>query len=220
MTIKHISFDVWNTLITANPRYAYERTEIISYFGGVAPEEANAAYAHVKRVLDLNAEHMLCGDQYHAWWALGRHLGVDRKAAEQMKKYAEMAFLVNPPHLSMELVDQLILLAAGDYELSIKSNTNFIPGYILAQAVGFDRMPFWAFMHFSDNWEMCKPDKRFFKQTLLQSYNRSLQAEEVLHIGDSEVFDGKCVDIGFNFCHIKNPQDLLEKLQKGEIINA
>lgn len=220
MTIKHISFDVWNTLVTANERYAYERGEIISYFAKTTPEEANVAYAHVKRVLDINAANMLCGDEYHAWWALGRHLGVDRKAAEQMKKYCEMSFLVHPPHLDMALVDQLILLSTGDYELSIKSNTNFIPGYILAEAVGFDRMPFWAFMHFSDHWQMCKPDKLFFEQTLLRSYNRSLQPEEVLHIGDSEIFDGKCVDYGFNFCHIKNPQDLLDKLNKGEIINA
>ena len=48
----------------------------------------------------------------------------------------------------------------------------------------------------------------------------SLANYEILHMGDSEIYDGKCVDLGFKFCHVKNPQDLLEKLEKGEIINA
>lgn len=219
MNIKHISFDVWNTLVSANERYSYERTEIISYFAGISPREAGEAYRHVKKILDTDAANMICGDEYHAWWALGRHLGVDRKTAEQMKKYCEQSFLAYPPHLNMDLVDQVMLLAEN-YELSIKSNTNFIPGYILAEAVGFDKMPFWAFMHFSDHFRRCKPDILFFAHTLLASELSDLANYEVLHVGDSQVFDGGCVDIGFNFCHVSNPQDLLEKLKKGEIINA
>lgn len=218
MTIKHISFDVWNTLITANPRYAEERTEIISYFAGVSPRVAGEAYCEVKKILDEGAANMVCGDEYHAWYALGRHLKVDRKAAEQMKKYCQEAFLAHPPTIDEDLLGHLKVLGS-QYEMSIKSNTNFIPGHTLAEAVGFYRMPWWSFTHFSDQWCMCKPDVLFFAQTLLWS-DQDLEAEEVLHIGDSEIFDGKCVDIGFNFCHIKNPQDLLEKLEKGEIINA
>nr|DAY73602.1 MAG TPA: putative hydrolase [Caudoviricetes sp.] len=219
MTIKHISFDVWNTLVTANERYAYERTEIISYFAGISPREAGEAYREIKKVLDADAANMVCGDEYHAWWVLGRHLGVDRKAAEKMKMYCEKAFIANPPHLNEDLVDQLIYLSFN-YELSIKSNTNFVSGRILSEAVGFDRMPWWSFIHFSDEHMLCKPDILFFAKTLLESNLDELSNYEILHVGDSEIFDGKCVDLGFKFCHVKNPQDLLEKLEKGEIINA
>ena len=219
MTIKHISFDVWNTLISANPRYAEERTEIIAYFAGVSPRVAGEAYRHVKKILDENAANMVCGDEYHAWYALGRHLNVDRKAAEQMKKYCEQAFLAHPPTIHEDLLGHLMVLA-WQYELSIKSNTNFIPGHVLAQAVGFDRMPWWSFMHFSDQHSLCKPDPLFFALTFLACKDEEICNDEILHVGDSEIFDGKCVDIGFKFCHIKNPEDLLNKLNKGELINA
>lgn len=215
--IKHISFDVWNTLITANPQYAYERTEIISDFGGVPPKEANAAYAHVKRVLDTEAENMVCGDEYNAWYKLGRYLGVNRQVAEEMKIHCEKAFLAYPPCLNEDFVDQLIYLSFN-YELSIKSNTNFISGRILSEAMGFDRMPWWNFMHFSDEHLLCKPDILFFAKTLLESNLDELSNYEILHIGDSEIYDGKCVDLGFKFCHIKNPEDLLNKLVNGEVI--
>ena len=219
MTIKHISFDVWNTLITANKRYAEERTEIISYFAGISPKEARGKYLEVKHKLDKDAESFVCGDAYYAWYTLGKYLGVDRQDAEKMKMYCEQAFIVNPPQLNQDLVDQLISLDKN-YELSIKSNTNFISGRILAQAVGFDRMPWWSFMHFSDEQLLCKPSILFFAKTLLSSKLSSLANYEILHVGDSEVFDGKCVDIGFNFCKIDNPDHLLNKLKNGELINA
>lgn len=219
MTIKHISFDVWNTLITANKYYAYERTEAISYFAGVSPKEADMMYLKVKKYLDQEAENRICSSTSTAWHLLGKNLNMELKAIAEMQYMCEQAFISNPPHLNGDLVDQLINLD-DNYELSIKSNTNFISGRILSQAVGFDRMPWWSFIHFSDEHLLCKPDILFFAKTLLSSKLSCLANYEILHIGDSEIYDGKCVDLGFKFCHVKNPQDLLEKLEKGEIINA
>lgn len=219
MTIKHISFDVWNTLITANPEYTSARSAAIATIAGITKEQAEEAYTTVKKKLDTEAEELCCGDVNHAWDTLGLHLGISEEKTRQMQRLCEDLFRVMPPMLNMDLVDQLMYLSV-DYEMSIKSNTNFISGKLLSEVVGFDRMPWWSFTHFSDDLYMCKPDIFFFLQTLICSRLDDIATDEVLHVGDNKIFDGKCVDYGFNFCHIKNPQDLLEKLEKGEIINA
>lgn len=219
MTIKHISFDVWNTLITANPWYSEIRTEIIAKYANVTDREAGTMYRKVKKYLDQNAEKGICSFTSTAWHVLGKTLNMELKAIAEMQYMCEQAFIANPPDLNGDLIAQLMYLSFN-YELSIKSNTNFISGRVLSQTVDFDRMPWWSFMHFSDEHLLCKPDILFFAKTLLSSKLSSLANYEILHIGDSEIYDGKCVDLGFKFCHVKNPQDLLEKLEKGEIINA
>lgn len=45
-----------------------------------------------------------------------------------------------------------------------------------------------------------------------------LAPEEILHVGDSLIYDGKAVDIGMKFCHIINPEDLLAKLKKRNLL--
>lgn len=215
--IKHISFDVWNTLISANPLYAAGRDGAIANIAGITFEQATETYTTVKKQLDLEAEQYVCGDVNHAWDKLAIHLGIDDVKRMELQTVCELLFRTFPPKLNVDLVDQLMYLSFN-YELSIKSNTNFISGRILCEAVGFDRMPWWNFMHFSDEHLLCKPDILFFAKTLLSSKLSNLTNYEILHIGDNEVFDGKCVDLGFKFCHIKHPEDLLNKLVNGEVI--
>lgn len=215
--IKHISFDVWNTLITANPLYAAGRNGAIAKIAGITFEQAKEAYATVKKQLDADAEQCVCGDVSQAWNQLAIHLGIDDRKCMELQTVCEDLFRAFPPKLNIDLVDQLMYLSCK-YEMSIKSNTNFISGKILSEVVGFDRMPWWSFMHFSDKQMFCKPDILFFAKTLLESNLDELSNFEILHVGDSEIFDGKCVDLGFKFCHVKNPQDLLDKLEKGEVV--
>lgn len=219
MTIKHISFDVWNTLITANKQYALERSEVISYFASISTKEAAEAYALVKMSLDMDATLGICNGVSHAWYTLGKFLGVDRSTADKIRMHCEKAFIANPPHLDKSLVDELSALS-NRHELSIKSNTNFISGEVLSETLGFYEMPWWSFTHFSDDYGWCKPDPLFFQWTQVCSDIQGIRAEEILHVGDSEIFDSKCVDIGFNFCKIDNPEHLLNKLKNGELINA
>lgn len=219
MTIKHISFDVWNTLISANPDYSAARTASIAFIAGISEEQAAEAYQVVKKKLDHKASRGVCGSAQLAWDTLGLHLGLHGAQTMMLRTICESAFLSYPPILNLELVDQLIALS-HNYEMSIKSNTNFISGSILSEAVGFNTMPWWSFTHFSDEMYMCKPDILFFAKTLLQSNLDTLSNYEILHVGDSKIFDAPCTEMGFKFCHVENPQDLLEKLQKGELFNA
>lgn len=213
--IKHISFDVWNTLITANPLYAQERTKIIASVANIPLHQADAAYNDVKRFLDKEAENERCGKVSRAWNTLGVALDIKNHDREQIRLACEAAFMHFAPHLDMELVDELMKLSTN-FELSIKSNTNFISGKVLSAAVGFDRMPFWGFTHFSDMMGMCKPDKRFFEETLRSSVIRLLSFSEVMHVGDNAICDGSVVDYGMKLCLVNNPQHLLTKLKEGD----
>lgn len=213
--IKHISFDVWNTLVTANPLYAQERTKIIAGVANIKLHEADAAYTHVKIFLDNEAEDGRCGSVHRAWNTLGHRLGLNNHEREQVRLACEEAFKHFPPHMDIELIDQLIPLCS-DYELSIKSNTNFISGKVLSEAVGFDTMPWWSFTHFSDEMRLCKPDVRFFDETLRSSGIPLLTFKEIMHVGDNPVCDGSVVDYGMKLCLVNNPQHLLTKLKEGD----
>lgn len=218
MTIKHISFDVWNTLISANQNYADARTHTIATYGRMSERAAKEAYKDAKEIMDNAALNGCAEGVAYAWNMLGRKIGLTPVESAQMRFECEQWFLKFPPHIALDLPVCLLYLS-GKYDLSIKSNTNFISGDILRRACMFDSWNCFEFMHFSDEHLLCKPDPRFFVRTATYS-SIPLKAEEILHVGDSEEFDGKCVDIGINFCQIKNPNDLLEKLKRGEIVNA
>lgn len=218
MTIKHISFDVWNTLITANPAYSYYRNKIIAEYAFITEERAATVYKSIKEMLDTMAENGVCGNAAYAWQVLGHELHMSVHSVSMMQRDCIEMFETFPPFFDPALRDALWRLS-GLCDISIKSNTNFIPGSVVTKASGLDMVPF-MFTHFSDVYQMCKPDPRFFKLTLDEEMMYDVNTEEVLHIGDNLICDGKCVDIGFNFCHISNPQDLLNKLEKGEIIHA
>lgn len=218
MTIKHISFDVWNTLITANPNYADMRAWTIAKYGDITEVEARAAYKKIKKELDNAALQGTAECAAYAWERLGYELGITPLKSAKLRFECEQWFLKFPPHVAVDLPMHLLYLS-GRYDLSIKSNTNFISGDILRRACKFESWNCFEFTHFSDEALLCKPDPRFFARTLTYS-PIPLLGQEVLHVGDSEEYDGKCVDLGFNFCHIKNPNDLLDKLAKGELVNA
>ncbi len=214
--IKHISFDVWNTLITANPRYAQERTKIIADVANIPLHEADAAYSDAKGFLDSEAENKRCGNVYRAWNILGQSLRLKNHDREKMRLACEAAFMRHSPHFDIELLDAIMDLTPN-YEVSIKSNTNFISGRVLSEAVGFDRMPWWAFTHFSDQMGMCKPDIRFFAETIRCSKIPSLECSEVLHVGDNPICDGSVVDYGMKLLLVNSPQHLLTTLKEGDL---
>ncbi len=130
MTVKHISFDVWNTLITANPLYAEERNKVIAEYASCSEVEAATVYKEVKTLLDLKAEKGICGTSRHAWETLSAHLNIDLDKVDGLKRDCLAMFIKHPPTLNPELCKKLEELSST-YSLSIKSNTNFVPGSFL-----------------------------------------------------------------------------------------
>lgn len=215
MTIKHISFDVWNTLIEANPAYALARNAIIADYAFTTKERAAAIYKEVKKELDADAERGVCGNTADAWVKLGKALGMSLMSVSAMQRDCIEAFEEFPPFFNPDL-RQVLCELNFFYDLSIKSNTNFIPGSVVAKAAGLNDVPF-MFKHFSDTYQMCKPDPRFFLLTLDEKGMYDVEPGEILHVGDNMVCDLKCVDAGFNFWYVSSPQDLLNNLEQGAL---
>lgn len=215
--IKHISFDVWNTLITTNPEYAKARAQIISNVAEVSLSEAETCYKTIKKILDKQAEEGVCEDVIDAWRFLSTWFGLSDSYGDIMRYYAEIEFLHYRPTFNLELVKELRKLSQ-DFSLSIKSNTNFISGDVLKKACEFEELDCFDFMHFSDEFLLCKPDPMFFTKTLLEQDDEDCSFDEILHVGDNLICDGKCVDVGMQFCYVSSPEDLLNKLKTGELI--
>lgn len=214
--IKHISFDVWNTLITANPEYAKARDEIIARAANIELMVVRAVYKEVKDYLDSEAEKGLCGSVARAWSMLGKQLKLTLSEVTEVKNQCNDAFEMFPPFFDIELAIEIKNLSKHR-SLSIKSNTNFISGRILKETCMFDKWGF-DFMHFSDHYQFCKPNSKFFLLYQEEKNVSELLPSEILHVGDNLICDGKCVDVGMQFCYVSSPEDLLNKLKTGELI--
>lgn len=215
--IKHISFDVWKTLITPSKEYGKARNEAIARHFGITYEEAKAAYQHCKKFLDNTAEIAGFGMSVHNnWTLLQRTLKKDTNSLQSLISECHDLFTVHKPTLNEELVIELKKLKEMGYELSIKSNTNFISGKVLSEVL-FNHLDVFKFQHYSDLEECAKPGHKFYLLTE-QAVKYYIHPEHILHIGDNKITDGECTKFGWNFQYVENPQDLLIKLQNQEIV--
>lgn len=220
--IKHISFDVWNTLITPNKEYGKARTEAIARHFDVTLDEAKAAYKSCKKFLDSTAELVGFGmSVQNNWKLLEKTLGKSRYDLDYIIDECDSLFKEFQPSFEQELKDELINLKNRGFTLSIKSNTNFISGKVLSSVL-FDDLDVFMFQHYSDIVEIAKPHHDFYELSFSELYNnhetRSIELSEILHIGDNNITDGKCEVLGWKFQYVQNPQDLLNKLKSQEIV--
>lgn len=219
--IKHISFDVWKTLINPNKEYGAKRNEIIARHLDISIEEAKALYKSCKKFLDKSAEiNGTCFNTPNCWKLLVKISG---KKVDHIPMMEESALLFKDylPHVNPELKDELKKLKDAGYPLSITSNTNFISGQVLFDTI-FKDWDVFSSAQFSDLYEVAKPSRAFFNATFQKAaaINPDIEREEILHVGDNLICDAECVDSGFEFGYVKDPDDLLEKLKKGELVNA
>jgi FMN phosphatase YigB (HAD superfamily) len=128
------------------------------------------------------------------------------------------AFHENPPTILPEIVEQLQRLKDEDITLSIGSNTNFIPGHVIRDAV-LDKLNVFNFFVFSDEAGCSKPNGGFFSSIYYKSYSMNgrnhVLKKNVVHIGDSDDFDyTPASECGFNAVHIRSPYELSTILKR------
>lgn len=226
--IKHISFDVWKTLINPNKAYGSVRNDVIARHLDISVSEAKELYKMCKKFLDKSAEiNGTCFSTPNCWKLLvsmsgkkADHLAMMNESAELFKNYL--------PEFNPDLVSELQRLKREGYVLSITSNTNFVSGNVLFNAI-FKSWDVFTYTHFSDLNEIAKPNKKFFDIT----YNYAafgtlytpdnvgknvLKRSEVLHVGDNKICDAECVLSGFQYFYVSDPEDLLQKLKQGLVV--
>lgn len=226
--IKHISFDVWKTLINPNKSYGSARNEIIARHLDIPVQEAKDLYKMCKKFLDKSAEiNGTCFSTPNCWQLLVKMSGKKVDYLPMMNECADL-FKHYLPEFDSELVKELQKLKESGYVLSITSNTNFVSGKVLFNDI-FKAWDVFAYTHFSDLNEVAKPNPRFFditynhaafgKGTVPEQVSHDvLKRSEILHVGDNKICDAQCVDSGFQYLYVEDPADLLVKLQKEEVV--
>lgn len=212
-----ITFDVWNTLIVANPTFSRLRTEEIAGAYGITFEEAKEAYTLVKHFLDQSAEIAgICMSTPQCWRLLDSTINRMRRkqglivvdvGLDQLISNCNDMFRQNLPIFTEETKDVLKRLKAKGHKLGIISNTNFIAGHILYDEL-FKELDVFTTVLFSDNFGHAKPHFKTFESV---RYHLQREDDEVMvHVGDNLICDGGAVRCDYSFQHVTNPGNLVE----------
>lgn len=225
-----ITFDVWNTLIVANPAFSRLRTEEIAAAYGITFEEAKEAYTSVKHFLDQSAEiASICMTTPQCWQLLDvtierlrRKKGLNqayRVDVVGLSARCNILFRQNLPKFTAETKAVLQGLKDAGKVVGIISNTNFIPGGLLWEELFMDLNVF-ADPFFSDQSITPKPHHQVFghvRMNMIEAYwetvniNKTASELKILHVGDNLICDGAAARMpSYSFQHVDNPDNLVE----------
>jgi putative hydrolase of the HAD superfamily len=210
--IKHISFDLWLTLIRSHPLFKRKRAEIIADMCG-RREDILQIEQWVKeqdKVFDRHNEmydtKIPAGEMYLRLLQKAgtgyRKFGMN-DAETLMNKSNETLMNFMPTLMNSNIPYMLSSLRSEGITLSLGSNTGFVEGKVLRKVLQeLNIIQYFSFFIFSDEVKTSKPSLQFFRQI----YNRvQLPKSCVLHVGDNWKTDYKgAVDFGFKALLIKN----------------
>lgn len=207
--IRHVSFDLWKTLIVSHPEYKNQRTIEVKNFikqksGFTIPfltldEQIRRYEKALDMIMEENGHQISIETIYRGLCTV---IGLDTVYAEELNKRIQALTIVYCPKLmdSKEIMHILTTLKSEGISMSIGSNTAFISGNTLG--IVLDRLnilQFFAFSLFSDQWTYCKPHYEFFAiiRTFADRFS-PIDPDEILHIGDNPRTDGKATNNSIN----------------------
>ena len=205
INIKHISFDLWLTLIRSEPTFKRRRAAFFKQHFGLknhSVEDIDAVFRFQDHAFNRLSEITGRSWQAEEMYGLVLHqLGVDLGPLSindltAIKKDCNALFYQYPPHL-YGLETKAILTKIVDcqqFTLNISSNTGFIEGNILRPILeDLDISSYFQFAVFSDEIGYSKPSPLFFDAVFTQIqplYKGQIQKNQVLHVGDNAQSDG------------------------------
>jgi FMN phosphatase YigB (HAD superfamily) len=213
--LKVVSLDVWNTLIRANPNFAWARTRYLSTELSLPVNIINAAYREIKDTADRVAENKgECVSNMTIYKSFLSLLGRHHYNWLKLRRGLERIFAKYPPYAMPETIETLRDLQTRGIALSIASNTNFIRGDALYNIVLKTWEIDWKFLVFSDQLLQAKPHPRFWNIVTRRAKKfAGAKPWEILHIGDNKICDGACLIANIKFQHINGPIDLVQVLE-------
>lgn len=194
--IKHISFDLWLTLIRSHPEFKLRRAQLIIDMFGInsQAETIDSFVRSVDKVFDRY--NMISGQKLSANKMYAKILQkIDSKtknanieAAIELRQKSDELFLEYCPiFVNDQIPDMLYQLKTDGYTINLSSNTGFIEGSIIRSALEqLGIIDSFDFLIFSDEINASKPSSLFF-QTVFD--NLDLHKDEILHIGDNPKAD-------------------------------
>lgn len=211
--IKHISFDLWLTLIKSHPEFKKQRAHFFQ-------KEFNSSGFMLNEVMDIIQETDLVTDRLNEkngkkvptelmYKRILLKLGmksesINNELLVEIKEICNKLFMnYQPELLNSSIYSMLNVLFFTGFSLNISSNTGFIEGRIVNDTLkNLGIFDYFVFRIYSDEINASKPSHLFFSQVYSQI---TYQKSEVLHIGDNykSDYDG-ALKFGFNALHIKN----------------
>jgi len=197
---RHVSFDLWLTLIRSHPEFKGQRNLLFHrFFETLDLHETAGAIRKFDVLSNENCEksgiHIAATDIYKL--ILGE-LKMDVNLFQQsdfdrFELASEKLFLEYPPVLIFPEINELMdQLNDEGKTSSILSNTAFIKGSSLRQLMQFYNLEhLLAFQIYSDETGFSKPNMKMFEEVFRQKQNltHDITKEQILHVGDNRIAD-------------------------------
>lgn len=216
---KHISFDLWLTLIKSHPEFKNKRNLLFKeYFNIDKPIDEVAGIIRKFDVLTNAINERICRNfhTYEIYYLMIDAMGVNIdeyniEALDSFYKQTESLLMeYKPVLLSNTIPKMLFSLKEEGITSNILSNTAFIKGSSLRKIIshyGLDDV--FSFQAYSDETGFSKPGLEMYNhayENILKIGN--IQKNEVLHVGDNHVSDyNGAKNFGFNAYLITNNQN-------------
>lgn len=222
---RHISFDLWLTLIRSNPEFKPRRNALFRDFFAIdKPLDEVSAVIRKFDVL-TNSVNEKVGRNFHTheiYYLILDGLGVDIETINttQLNGFYDAAEALMMQYKPLLLHDSIPTFFEGlkqqGITTNILSNTAFIKGRSLRRVLaGYGLEDSFAFQAYSDETGYSKPAVEMYAH----AYNNILtlgdiKKEEVLHVGDNAVSDyNGALQFGFNAFLLTNHIPNEPKLQ-------
>ena len=209
---KHISFDLWLTLIKSNPEFKIKRNLLFKdYFEIESPIEKVSQQLRYYDVVcnTINERTGLNIDTNEIYLFILASLdvpiqGIQLSKLEGFYTESERLFLSYKPTLIYSNTkDYLKIIKSEGIGINILSNTGFIKGFTLKKLMAFYELEeCFNFQIYSDECGFSKPNKKMFD--LVHKEVPHIDKSQILHVGDNEIADYKgALEYGFKAHLIK-----------------
>jgi len=222
---KHISFDLWLTLIKSHPEFKPHRNRLFKeYFSIDKPLEEVSAVIRKFDILTNAINEKVCRNfnSFEIYYLILDALGVDINTfggsdlGGFYNATEDLLMQYKPVLLYPEIPEMLRQLKAEGKTMNILSNTAFIRGSALRKVLDAHGIgEYFAFQAYSDETGYSKPGTEMYQY----AYDNILkigdiQKHEVLHVGDNPLSDHQgALQFGFAAHLITNPTNNEPKLQ-------
>jgi len=221
--IRHISFDLWLTLIKSHPEFKEKRAAFLQ-------QEFNPLGFSVRQIMEIVQNTDRVSDRLNE--ISGQKVPTDqmyRRILQQMgnkpqsiseellhhlKLKVHDLFMKFPPgFLNTAVIPILHFLKNEGYTVNISSNTGFIEGRTITDTLKhLGISEYFVFCIFSDEIGASKPSIDFFDKVFKQV---TVQRDEVLHIGDNFKADYEgAIKYGFKAMHINNQKYTINDIKR------
>lgn len=222
---KHISFDLWLTLIKSNPDFKPKRNLLFKEFFGIDKSiEEVAAVIRKFDVLTNNInEKVGCNfNTFEIYYLIldGLSADIDKISFTDLQAYynaSEKLLMEYKPLLLDDSIPSVLEhLHRNGQTMNLLSNTAFIKGSSLRQLIAhYDLDKYFVFQVYSDETGYSKPSNEIYQ--LAYDQIRAIGAiakQDVLHVGDNPLsdYDG-AIRFGFSAHLLKTKTNNESKLQ-------